>query len=79
MCSRCEANVNLNMEVSRVINVSTFYCRTTWDNSLCTSGSVENSRIGFMLFHIIMADTIQSFAQNVSGTELDMLYLTAAF
>ena len=32
-----------------------------------------------MLFHLIMVDTIHSFVQKVCGTELDIVYLTAAF
>jgi len=30
-----------------------------------------------MLFHIITVDTIHSFVQKVSVTELDIIYLTA--
>jgi len=33
----------------------------------------------FILFHIIMVDTIHSVVQKVSGTQLDMVYRTAAF
>jgi len=32
-----------------------------------------------MLFHIIMVDTIHRFVQKVCGTELDIVYVTAAF
>jgi len=32
-----------------------------------------------MLFHIIMLDVLHSFVQKICGTELDIVYLTAAF
>jgi hypothetical protein len=32
-----------------------------------------------MLFHIITVDKIESFVEKVCGTELDIVYLTAAF
>jgi hypothetical protein len=32
-----------------------------------------------MLFHIVMVDTIHSLVGKVSGPELDILYLSAAF
>ena len=32
-----------------------------------------------MLFHVTMVDRIQSFVQKVCGTELHIVYRTAAF
>ena len=32
-----------------------------------------------MLFHIIMVDTIDSFVEKVSGSVLDLVYVTAVF
>jgi len=48
-------------------------------NILTTAGSAEYSRVRFMLFHIIVVDTIQSFVQKTCGTEMDIVYLTAVF
>ena len=48
-------------------------------NLLSTFGSAELSRIRFMLFRIIMLDTIQSLVQKVCRTELDIVHLVAAF
>jgi len=79
MCSVCEEIVHSNIICAHVAHVFTYSGRTTQGNILTTAGSAEYSRIRYMLFHIIMVDTIQRFVQKVSGTELDIVYLTAAF
>jgi len=78
MCSKFEATEELNIDCARVATVSTCSGRTTCENVLCTSESAQYLRIIFMLFEIIMLDTIESFVQKLPGTELDIVYVTAA-
>jgi hypothetical protein len=79
MCSKCEAIEDLNIVCARVAHLFTCSGRNTQESLLITSGRSEHSRISFVLFRIIMVDTIQSFVQKVSGTVLDIVYLTAVF
>jgi len=78
MCSKCVVTEDLNIDFARVANVPTCSGRTTWEYLLCTSDSAEHTRIIFMLFDIIIVDTIEGFVQTLSGTELDIVYVTAA-
>jgi len=79
MCSVCEEIVDCNINCARVAHVFTYSGWTTQGNKLTTAGSVQHSRIRIMLFHIIMVERMQRFVQKVSGTELNIVYLSAAF
>ena len=78
MRSKCAKIYDLNIDCARVANMSTCSGTITWENLLSTSGSPEYSCIRFMLFHIIMMDKMYSFVKKVSGTEMDIVHLTAA-
>jgi hypothetical protein len=70
---------DLNINCARVAHVFTCSGKNTYENLLSTSCSAEYSRIIFMLFNIITVDKIDSYVEKFCGTELDIVYLTAAF